>query len=275
MEKLVITAAITGAEATKEHHPGLPVTPKEQGIEVRNCIDAGASIVHLHVRDRNERPSVALEDFRATIEEVRRYCRNEVILQLSMQGAACGSVEEKIAPFVHFRPEMTALCVSSRNFGKEVFINQPSEIEHLARHMLELNVKPVIQCYDASDIEIAQRMIKRGIIKEPACYQFILGVPGGMSGEAYHINHLVSMLRPGDVWSVAGVGRYHVTSAAIAIAMGGHVRVGFEDCVYYHKDQPATSNAQLVGRIKRIAQELGREVATAEEARKIFSLCQG
>jgi len=270
MEKLIITAAITGAETTKTMNPALPVTPEEQARDAKACVKAGASVIHLHVRDLGGLPSQALKDFKASIEAIRAACDPKPIIQISTGGAVGEDMQKRIQPVVQLKPEMASLNINSMNFGEDVFLNHPKDVEKLAKHMLELGVVPEIEVYDSGDIELAQRMHKKGLLRNPIHYQFVLGVPGGLSGEGYNLTHMMRLITPQDTWAVAGVGRYETPLAAMAVAMGGFVRVGFEDNVYYHKGVPAKSNAQLVERVSRIAKELGREVATPEEARKIL-----
>lgn len=272
MEKLIITAAITGAETTKEMNPNLPTTPGAQAEDAANCVKAGASIIHLHVRDKKGRPSQSLDDFRASIEAIRSVCNPQPIIQISTGGAVGEDMKKRIKPIVELKPEMASLNVNSMNFGDEIFINDPKDVEKLAEHMLELGVVPEVEVYDAGDIELAQRIQKKGLLKSPVHYQFVLGVPGGLSGEAHNLTHMTRLINKEDSWAVAGVGRYETPLSAMAIVMGGFVRVGFEDNVYYHKGNLADSNAQLVARIARIAKEVGREVANPSETRKILGI---
>jgi len=272
MEKLIITAAITGAETTKEMNPNLPATPEEQARDAKACVEAGASVIHLHVRDKQGKPSQALADFKASIEAIRAACKPAPIIQISTGGAVGEDMQKRIQPVVQLKPEMASLNINSMNFGNDVFINHPNDVEKLAKHMQELGVIPEVEVYDAGDIELAQRMHKKGLLETPIHYQFVLGVPGGLSGEGYNLTHMMRLITDKDTWAVAGVGRYETPLSMMAVAMGGFVRVGFEDNVYYHKGELAKSNAQLVERIVRLAKELGRAVATPAEARQILGI---
>ena len=272
MKPLIITAATTGAETTKQMNPNLPTTPEEQAKDAAECVKAGASVIHLHVRDESGNPSQSLDHFKASIEAIRAACDPVPIIQVSTGGAVGEDMDKRIAPIVQLKPEMSSLNINSMNFGDDIFLNHPKDVEKLAGHINDLGVIPEIEVYDAGDIELAQRMQKKGILKAPIHYQFVLGVPGGLSGEAYNLTHLVRMINPEDSWAVAGVGRYETPLAVMAVVMGGFVRVGFEDNVYYHKGELATGNAQFVGRVKRIADEVARPVATPEEARKILGI---
>lgn len=272
MNHLIITAAITGAETTKEMNPNLPVTPEEQARDAAACVKAGASVIHLHVRDEHAKPSQSLDHFRASIEAIRAACRPAPIIQISTGGAVGEAMEKRVAPIVHLKPEMASLNIASLNFGDDIFLNHPKDVRNLASRMRELKVIPEVEVYDAGHIEIAKRLLKDGQLAHPIHYQFVLGVPGALSGTLRNLQFMIDSIDPEDTWAVAGIGRYELPCAVIAVVSGGHVRVGFEDNVYYHKGELAKSNAQLVERIARIATECGRPVATPEEARRELGL---
>lgn len=273
MEKIIITAAITGAETTKEMNPALPVTPEEQAAEAKACVDAGASIIHLHVRDDASNPSQDIDRFRSSIEAIRSACDPQPIIQISTGGAVGEAMEKRIKPLIELKPEMASFNVGSMNFIDDVFINHPRDVEVLAGKFQDLGVVPEVEVYESGHIDIAKRLIKRNLLKKPIRYQFVLGVPGGMGGELRNLLFMKESIDPGDTWAVAGIGRYELPLAVHAILIGGDVRVGFEDNVYYTKGILAQSNAQLVERVARLAKELGREVANIDESRKRLS-CQ-
>jgi 3-keto-5-aminohexanoate cleavage enzyme len=273
MNKLIITAAITGAETTKKMNPALPVTAEEQARDAKACMDAGASIIHLHVRGEDGKPSQNLDDFRASIEAIRSVCDPTPIIQLSTGGAVGEAMEKRIAPIVELKPEMASLNVGSMNFMGDVFVNHPKDVEVLAKHFKRLGVVPEVEVYEPGHIGIAKQLIKKDLIDPPLHYQFVLGVPGGLDGKARSLVFMRESIDPQDTWAVAGIGRYELSLAVHSILMGGHVRVGLEDNVFYRKGELAKSNSQLVERIVRIANEVGREVATPAEVRKEF-LCQ-
>ncbi len=272
MQPLIITAAITGAETTKEMNPNLPVTPEEQAADAAACVAAGASIIHLHVRDDAGKPSQALADFRQAITAVRAACSPMPIVQISTGGAVGEAMEKRVAPIVELEPEMASLNIASMNFGDDIFLNAPQEVRALAERMRALGVMPEIEVYDVGHIEIAKSLLRQGIIAHPIHYQFVLGVPGGLSGEPRNLQFMVDSIDREDTWGVAGIGRYELPCSVIAVAMGGFVRVGFEDNIYYRKGELATSNAQLVARIARVAEEVGRPVASPTEARKMLGI---
>ena len=268
---VIITCALTGAETTKEKQPHLPVTPQEQAIAAQEAVEAGASIIHLHVREDDGSPSQRLERFEEAIEAIRKRCP-KVIIQISTGGAVGEKMERRSAPLT-LRPEMASLNLGTMNFGDDIFVNLPRDIVALGQRMHQLGVVPELEIYEVGMLESAFRLAKQGILREPLHFQFVLGVPGGMSGDPRNLVHLVSLLPSSEIhWGVAGIGRYQLPLAVQALVMGGHVRVGFEDNIFYHKGELAQSNAQLVSRVARIARELGREVATAEQARKMLKI---
>lgn len=277
MNPLIITCAITGAETTREKQPALPVTPTEQAQAAAECLKAGASIIHLHVREDDGRPSQRLERFGESISAIRKSAPG-VIVQISTGGAIGESIENRARP-LELGPEMASLNLGTMNFGDDVFMNHPRDILGLAARMRSHRVMPELEIYETGMLESAFRLAKQGVIREPLHFQFVLGVPGGMSGEPANLVHLVSVLESRSAgktahWGVAGVGRYQLPLAAQAIVMGGHVRVGFEDNIFYSKGVLAQSNAQLVERVARLARELGREVATPAQARQLLGVAE-
>lgn len=270
MNPLIITCAITGAETTREKQPNLPITPKEQALAAEECVRAGASIIHLHVREDDGKPSQRPERFKESIDAIRARV-GDVIIQISTGGAVGESIENRVRPLA-LKPEMASLNLGTVNFGDAIFINHPKDIEAFALKMRECGVMPELEVYEAGMVETGFRLAKKGILTGPLHFQFVLGVPGGMSGEPKNLNHMVSFMPEGTHWGVAGVGRYQLPLAVQALVMGGHVRVGFEDNIYYSKGVVAKSNAELVARIARIAAEVGRPVATPKEARALLGI---
>ncbi len=275
---VIITCAITGAETTREKQPNLPVTPAEQAQAASECVKAGASIIHLHVRDDAGKPSQEVARFKESIDAIRKAAPG-VVIQISTGGAVGESYEKRAQPLA-LKPEMASLNIGTMNFGDDVFYNHPRDVAGLAEKMKSHGVMPELEIYEAGHLESGFRLFKQGLISQPLHFQFVLGVPGGMSGELHNLVALLSALKAGAAshgiaephWGVAGIGRYQLPLAVQALTLGGHVRVGFEDNIFYHKGQVARSNAQLVERITRIAGELGREVATPAQTRKILGL---
>ena len=269
MSKLIITAAITGAETAKSMNPNLPCTPEEQADAAYACWKAGASIVHLHVRDDLEKPSQSVELFEKVSRLIRERC--DLILQYSTGGAVGTPVSLRLAP-LKLKPEMASLNVGSINFGDEVFENLPKDVEALAKEMKALNIKPEIEVYDLGMLEYGVSLVRRGLIPAPAHFQFVMGTKHGISGDPANVFLMKQKLPEGCTFAVAGVGRHQLPMSALSIVSGGHVRVGFEDNLYYSKGVLAESNAQLVTRVVDLAKILQREVANPAEAKKILGL---
>ncbi len=271
MEKLVITAAITGAELDKAKCPALPITPAEQAQAAKECVEAGASVIHLHVRDDAGKPSQDLGHFKRTVDAIRAACKPNPIMQFSTGGAVGEKMEKRIAPLT-LKPDMASFNIGTMNFGEDIFVNTFAEMRALGEAFKSTGVMPEFEIYDAGHLDNLRKLIKEKVVSAPFHCQFVLGVPGALSGEVSSLVYLVDHLPAEAFWGVAGVGRFQLPLAAHAIAMGGHVRVGLEDNVYYSKGVLAKSNAELVARVVRLAKELGREVATPDEARKILGL---
>ncbi|MBP7562801.1 MAG: 3-keto-5-aminohexanoate cleavage protein [Candidatus Cloacimonetes bacterium] len=274
MEPLILTTALTGAETTRASQPNLPITPDEQAQTAIECFKAGSSVMHLHVREDDGSPSQRLERFEESITKIRKAVP-EIIIQMSTGGAVGVPFEQRMAP-LKLRPDMATLNAGTLNFGDEVFINSPKDIERLAAYFQEVNVAPEIEVYESGMIDIVAKLVKKGLITHtPLHVQFVLGVPGGMSGKPKNLLYMAEHLKeeiPTATWGVAGIGRWQLPCAMMAVVMGGHVRVGFEDNIWYHKGVLAESNAQLVARVARMAEEFGRPIATPEQARKILGL---
>jgi 3-keto-5-aminohexanoate cleavage enzyme len=271
MEKLIITAAICGAEVTKEHNPNVPYTVLEIATEAEKAYSAGASIIHLHVREDDGTPTQNRERFKACMDAIKERCP-DAIVQPSTGGAVGMSNEERLQP-VDLRPEMATLDAGTCNFGgDDVFVNTENTIKEFGQKMIELGVKPEIEVFDKGMIDMAIRLQKKGFIKTPMHFNFVMGVNGGITATPRDLVFMEGSIPVGSTFTVSGIGRSEFQMAAMAIIMGGHVRVGFEDNVYIEKGIPAKSNAELVERVVRIAKELGRAIATPKEAREILGL---
>jgi 3-keto-5-aminohexanoate cleavage enzyme len=269
VDKLIITAAVVGAEITREQQPHLPITPVEIAEEAYRCYQAGASICHLHVRNDDGTPTQDRERFRETIAEIRKRC--DIIVQVSTGGAVWMTPEERLQP-VELKPEMATLTCGTVNFGDDVFWNGPKELERFAEALKQHGVRPEFEIFEAGMIANALALHKRGLVEPPFHFDFVLGVPGALPASPKNLLFLVESLPRGATWSVAGIGRHQLPMATLAIVLGGHVRVGFEDNIYYRKGVLATSNSQLVERIVRIAKELDRPIATPDEARAMLGI---
>ncbi|HRQ67815.1 MAG TPA: 3-keto-5-aminohexanoate cleavage protein [Candidatus Syntrophosphaera sp.] len=274
MEPLILTAAITGAETTRADQPNLPITPEEQAADALACYEAGARVIHLHVRDDEGNPTQSMERFKAAIEAIKE-AAPELVIQISTGGAVGEAFEKRLAP-LELKPDMGTLNAGTLNFGDDVFINYPNDIVRLAEAFKVYGVVPEIEVYESGMIDYVAKLVKKGIITHtPLHVQFVLGVPGGMNGTPknvlYMMHHLKELI-PSATWAVAGIGRFHIPASLTAMVNGGHIRVGFEDNIFYHKGVIAESNAQLVARMARIAAEIGRPLATPAQTRSLLGL---
>lgn len=271
MKKLIITAAICGAEVTKEHNPAIPYTKEEIANEAYSAYMAGASIIHLHVRNDDGTPTQKMERYKECIEAIREKCP-DVIIQPSTGGSVGMTSAERLEP-IDLYPEMATLDCGTLNFGgDEIFINTENMIKEFGQKMIKNDVKPEVEVFDKSMIDMALRLAKKGYIKEPIHFSFVMGVNGGISGTLRDFLFLKESLPKEATFSVAGIGKYEFTLAAASIIEGGHVRVGFEDNIYVEKGRLAKNNGELVEKVVRLAKELGREIATPDEARKILGI---
>ncbi len=271
MEKLIITAAISGAEVTKEMNPAVPYTKEEFVREAKAAHEAGASIIHLHVRRDDGTPTQDKARFKEIIDAIRAVCP-DVIIQPSTGGAVGMSNDERLQP-TELNPEMATLDCGTLNFGgDEIFENTENTIKYFGQRMIERGIKPELEVFDKSMIDMALRLHKKGFIQSPMHFDFVMGVNGGISGEIRDFTFLRGSIPADATYTVAGVGRYEFSLAVLAIIDGGHVRVGLEDNLYVEKGVLAKSNAELVAKVVRLAKEFGREIATPAEARKILGL---
>lgn len=271
MEKLIITAAICGAEVTKEHNPAVPYTVEEIANEAYGAYKAGASIIHLHVREDDGTPTQSKDRFEACINAIKEKCP-DVIIQPSTGGAVGMTADERLQPTL-LGPEMATLDCGTCNFGgDEVFTNTENMIKEFGERMIKLGIKPECEVFDKGMVDMAIRLQKKGYIKAPMHFNFVMGVNGGITGTTRDLQFMVGSIPEGSTFTVSGVGRAQLPMTTMAILMGGHVRVGFEDNVYLSKGVLAKSNAEFVEKVVRIAKELGREVATPAEAREILGL---
>jgi 3-keto-5-aminohexanoate cleavage enzyme len=268
VDPLIITVAPVGAEVMPEQTPYLPVTPAQLGDTARAIRAAGASIVHVHCRNDDGSNTHDVERFRQAYEAIR--AASDLIVQFSTGGAIGMTPGERAAPLA-LRPEMATLTCGTVNFGDDVFENSFPIMRGIAAKIREFGVVPELEVFDLGHLSNAKRLAAEGAIRLPAHVDFVLGVPGALEASVEHLIDCVRALPAGCTWSVAGIGRMQLTLAAVAVAMGGHVRVGLEDNLYYTKGRLAR-NEELVARVVRIAEELGRPVATPDEARRLLGV---
>ena len=271
MEKLIITAAICGAEVMKEHNPAVPYTVEEIAREAKSAYDAGASIIHLHVRYDDGTPTQDKARFKECIDAIKAEIP-DVIIMPSTGGAVGMTNDERLQP-TELDIEMATLDCGTCNFGgDDVFTNTENTIKYFGQRMIERGIKPELEVFDKSMIDMAMRLAKKGYINPPFHFDFVMGVNGGISGDLRDFVFLRGSIPAGATYTVAGIGRYEFPLAVASIIDGGHVRVGFEDNVYIDKGVLAKSNGELVAKVVRLAKEFGREIANPDEARKILGI---
>ena len=269
MEKLVITVAPTGSLPTRRQTPHVPITPEEIIACGVRCEAAGAAVIHVHVRNlADETPSGDFNLFKEVCDGLRS--ETGLIVQISTGGRA-GMAYEQRCERLRLRPEMASLTTGSVNFPTSVYENSPELIRWLARDMCELGVKPEMEIFDISMIQNALDLVPAGLAEAPLHFDFVMGLKGAIPATVENLVHLKRCLPADASWSVAGIGPHQLPMNMMALAMGGHCRVGLEDNIYYRKGELA-SNEQLVERVVRLSRELGREVAPAAEARRILHL---
>ncbi len=288
MERTIITVAVTGSLTTRVQNPHLPVTPEELAESVAESCQAGAAVVHLHVRDPiTGKPVQDVSLFKETIGLIRKKCN--IIVNVTTGGGPGMSLEERIGVVSSLsvdqsvKPEMASLNAGSLNFGffdreqrkfilDDVQMNPWSGILHFADTMKAHGIKPEIEIYDAGMIHNAIFLREIGAMKTPLHFQFVLGVLGGMQPTVENLVFLKNAIPSGSTWGLCAVGLNIFSLGPVAIALGGNVRVGFEDCIYISKGNLAQSNAQMVRKIAALSREMGREVATCREARALLNL---
>ena len=230
MEKLIITAAICGAEVLKEHNPAVPYTVEECAREAKSAYDAGASLIHLHVREDDGTPTQSKARFKEVIDAIRAVCP-DVIIQPSTGGAVGMTNDERLQP-TELLPEMATLDCGTLNFGgDDIFENTENTIKYFGQRMIERGIKPELEVFDKSMIDMALRLHRKGFIKAPLHFDFVMGVNGGIDGTLRDFTFMRGSIPQDATYTVAGIGRYEFSLAAAAIIDGGHVRVGFEDTV--------------------------------------------
>ena len=271
-QPVIITVAITGAVPKKADNPAVPVTPAEQIESTHEAFEAGASLVHIHVRNPDQSSGSSPELFAKVQEGVRKHCPG-MIVQFSTGGR--GRDQSLRGAMLYLRPDMASLATGSVNFPVQVYENPPDFVEGLAKTMLEYDIKPEVEVFDLAMLYNAANLVKKGLLKDPPHVQFVMGVPNAMPARRSIFDFLRSEIKeimPNATWVAAGVGRAQWEVNQWCLETGGHCRTGLEDNLKIAPDRLAASNAELVRKITSACEKYERKVATPAEARKILGL---
>ena len=269
---VIITVAITGALPRKKDTPAVPVTPSEQIESTHEAFEAGASLVHIHVRSADESPSSDPELFAEVQEGVRKHCPG-MIVQFSTGGR--GRDQAARASMLHLRPDMASLATGSVNFPTNIYENPPDFVESLARSMLEYGIKPEIEVFDLAMLYNAANLAKKGLLKGAPHVQFVLGIPNAMPARRSIFDFLRAELAevlPDATWVAAGIGRHQWEVNQWCLEAGGHVRTGLEDNIKFDQSRLAVSNAELVKKVADACARHSRHVATPAQARQMLGI---
>jgi uncharacterized protein (DUF849 family) len=269
---VIITAAITGALPRKKDNPAVPVTPAEQIESTHEAFEAGASLVHVHVRAADESPSSNPESFARVFEGVRKHCPG-MIVQFSTGGR--GREQAARGAMLSLRPDMASLATGSVNFPASIYENPPEFVEGLAKTMLELGIKPEIEVFDLAMLYNAIQLVKKGLLTPPLHVQFVLGIQNALPARRTVFDFLrseLNSLMPEATWVAAGTGRFQWEVNQWCLETGGHCRTGLEDNLKFDAQRLAASNAELVKKIVDVCDRYGRRVASASEARTLLGL---
>jgi 3-keto-5-aminohexanoate cleavage enzyme len=270
---VVITCAVSGAETTREQNPNLPITPEEIAAAARDAREAGAAILHLHVRDEAGQPTQDPEVFRCAIELIR--ADSDIVIEVTTGGAVGMSLEERLAPLGlrgDSLPDMASLDCGSVNFGDDYIVNSLPMMRVAARAMGEAGVRPTLECFDLSHIDAAKVLVDEGLVTPPLHFGLVFDVPGAVKYDAETLEFFARRLPAGSLWTAIGIAKSTDAVISQALELGGFIRTGFEDNVYLERGVLADSNAQLVARAAAMARAAGREPATPAEARALLGL---
>jgi len=268
----ILTVAITGSVPTKKDNPAVPITVPEQIESTHAAYEAGAALVHVHVRNDDGTTTSDADKFGLFLAGLKKHCP-DMIVQFSTGGRS-GTGKERGGMLRH-KPEMASLTTGSVNFAKMIYENHPQLIHDLAASMLEHDIKPEVEIFDLAMLYNAAKLVADGLLKAPVHVQFVLGIPGALPADREVLEFELAQLQrvlPGATWTAAGVGRHQLDVNEWALELGGHCRTGLEDNLRFDKNRLATSNAELVQRVAVLTGSFGRTVATPAEARRILGL---
>lgn len=275
MKKLIVTCALCGSGTSRKQTPYVPITPDELAADAVEAVKAGAAMLHIHARDDEGRNTMETERFVTVVTKIREALRAEsldAVINVTSSGTHFPE-DMRVAHLPILLPEMCSYDPGTLNWAYSyLFLNTPAFLERLGRLTQELDIKPEIEIFDAGMMGAAEYYVKKGVLKGPLHYQFVLGVAGGMPGNIDSLNHLRPKMLPGSTWSVTGIGKAHMPVMLAGLSEGcDNIRVGLEDNIYMSKGTLAT-NAQLVERAVSLGRLAGREIANAAEAREILGI---
>jgi uncharacterized protein (DUF849 family) len=288
-DNVIITCAVTGNLTTPEQTPYLPITPEQIADACLGAANAGASIVHIHVRDPlTGQPSMLLDHYVDVVQRIR--ARNpELILNITTgpggrfvpskddpkvaaEGTTLMVPEKRVEHIAALRPDICTLDLNTMNSGREVVINTPGNVRRMAKVITEVGVKPEIELFDSGDIALMRDLLADGTLQGPVLCSFVMGVRYGFQPAPETVLYARDLLPHDSEFTAIGIGKAAFTTVAQSYLAGGHVRVGLEDSVYLSRGRLATSNAELVAKARRIVEDLGGTIATVKEARRIVGL---
>lgn len=272
---LIINAALTGMVPTKADNAAVPITPEEIAEDAARCVEAGASIVHLHARDADGSPTYRSDTYAEVIAAVRSRCPNAIVC-VSTSGRTFKTFDERSEVLEldgELKPELASLTLGSLNFPQQASVNEPKMIHALAEKMAERGIVPELEVFDFGMVDYAKVLIEREVLKPPFYFNLLLGSLGTLSATPFNLAALTASLPPASTWSAAGIGRFQFSVNAMAITMGGHVRVGLEDNLWLdqQKQRPAT-NLALIERLATLARATERRIASPDRARELIGL---
>jgi uncharacterized protein (DUF849 family) len=288
-DKVIITCAVTGNLTTPEQTPHLPITPVQIADACLGAADAGAAIVHIHVRDpKTGRPSMLLDYYSEVVARIRLH-NPELILnittgpggrfvpspdepKIAAEGTTLMAPEKRVEHIAELRPDICTLDLNTMNSGKEVVINTPGSVRRMAKVISDAGVKPEIELFDSGDIALMHDLLKDGTLSGPVLCSFVMGVRYGFQPGPETVLYARDLLPRDAEFTAIGIGKAAFTAVAQSYLAGGHVRVGLEDSVYLSRGQLANSNAEMVTKARRIVEDLGGQIADLGEARQIVGL---
>lgn len=269
MTAAILTAALTGPIATKADNPNLPTQPEEIARAAASSFEAGAAVVHVHLRDEADRPTADLQIARRVVGLIEDAC--PALVQLSTGVGLTVPYAER-ARLVEARPRMASLNPCSMSFGTGEFRNPPDDVRRLAHRMLELEIKPELEIYDTGHLEVCLQLAAEGLVAEPLAFSIVMGVRGGMPATPQALVELVARLPEGSIWQAIAIGRANLSMTAIGLAMGGGARTGMEDTLMLRRGVKAQSNSELVERLVGVARALEREPATVPQVAEVLGI---